>query len=62
MALVKKGDRCGKWYEVYGDQSQSNPILPVYIDKTGIIENKFCAWDLCTKCKEELEAWLNGGH
>ena len=61
MALAKKCDRCGKLYEFYGTNSKSNAIIPAYIDRTGFIATKFSAWDLCPKCKEDFEMWLNGG-
>lgn len=61
MALAKKCDKCGKFYEPYGNNSESNTIIPAYVDTLEFIVKKFKVIDLCPECKESLEAWLNGG-
>jgi hypothetical protein len=60
MALAKKCDRCGKFYESYGNNS-FNAIMQTCKDQYGYRAKKNKEWDLCPECKENLEAWLNGG-
>ena len=62
MALAKKCDRCGKFYEHYpkGNKSQSNAIRKVQKDDTGGTVNAFANWviDLCPECMNSFEKWL----
>ncbi len=46
MALAKKCDRCGKFYDHYpnGNKSQSNAIRKVQKDATGGTLNAFANW------------------
>lgn len=62
MALAKKCDRCGKFYEHYPkcNKSQANAIRKIQKDDTGGTVNAFTIWvfDLCPECMDSFEKWL----
>lgn len=61
MALAKKCDRCGKFYDEYNsaeDDKNINGIMTLNIDKQGRYY-KHKPLDLCPFCKCLFEKWLN---
>ena len=61
MALAKKCDRCGNFYESYNttnDSKNINGIMTLNLDEQGrYYEHK--PLDLCPNCKDSFEKWLN---
>ena len=61
MAIAKKCDRCGVFYESYNvkyDSKKINGILTLNIDdEQRYFPNKKI--DLCPKCKDSFEHWLS---
>lgn len=61
MAIAKKCDRCGKYYEPYNfacDSEKINGVKTLNIDDNG----KYFAQDtldFCPECCEEFNIWLN---
>ena len=62
MALAKKCDRCGKFYDHYpkGNKTQSNAIRKIQKDAAGGTEEVCTNWviDLCPDCMDSFEDWL----
>ena len=62
--LARKCDKCGVFYEMYGDGSilnndmQANAIRFINVDKKGRISN-MKAFDLCPKCMELMQRFIN---
>ena len=60
MALVKKCDRCGKFYEAYNtakDSENINGIMTLNLDD----QRKYYSHDpldLCPECKDAFEKWF----
>ena len=60
MALAKKCDRCGKFYEAYNtknDRENISGIMTLNLDDNG----KFYSHeplDLCPECKDAFEEWF----
>lgn len=52
MALAKKCDRCGKFYDYYpiGDKVQYNALRMIQKKITGETKNSHAAYDLCSDC------------
>ena len=63
MALAKKCDRCGKFYEAYNttnDSENINGIMTLNLDDL----RKYYSHkplDLCPKCKDAFEEWMKNG-
>ena len=61
MALAKKCDRCGKFYDEYNfanDDKNINGIMTLNLDaQDHYYTHK--ALDLCPSCKDSYEKWLN---
>lgn len=61
MAVAKKCDRCGKFFEPYNyrdDSSKINGIMTLNLDST----NRYFThgpYDLCPSCSTELMNWFN---
>ena len=61
MALAKKCDRCGKFYDEYNfakDDKNINGIMTLNLDE----HDDYYAHDpldLCPSCKDSFEKWLN---
>lgn len=61
MALAKKCDRCGKFYDAYNsakDDKNINGIMTLNIDE----QDRYYTHkplDLCPSCKCSFEKWLN---
>lgn len=61
MALAKKCNRCGKYYDGYNsgnNPKKINGIIPVNIDHEGRYFSH-SPIDFCPECKEDFERWLN---
>ena len=62
MALAKKCDRCGKFYDHYprGNKTQSNAIRKIQKDAAGGTAEACANWviDLCPECMDSFENWL----
>lgn len=60
MAMEKKCDRCGKWYEHYptGNKSQYNAIRRIQRNGIGNTINSSYAIDLCPECMGEFEKFM----
>ena len=61
MALAKKCDRCGKFYDEYNfekDNKNINGITTLNLDAKGdyYIHKTL---DLCPSCNDSFEKWLN---
>lgn len=58
MATAMKCDRCGRFYDKYGDGETANSL---YFQNSDI--NGFCAcdkkYDLCPNCMETVKNWVN---
>lgn len=60
MALAKKCDRCGKFYETYNttnDNENISGIMTLNLDE----QRKYYShepFDLCPKCKDAFEKWF----
>lgn len=65
MALAKKCDRCGTYYDYYGPDTLSgcefNAVAEIAVDKKEEIVNDSWKLDLCPKCRKSFKEWLNGG-
>ncbi len=65
MALAKKCDRCGTYYDYYGPDTLSgcefNAVAEIFVDKKEEIVNDSRKLDLCQKCRKSFKEWLNGG-
>lgn len=63
MALAKKCDRCGAYYDYYEPKELSvcefNAIVETIINKKGEI---VAGWkeDLCPRCRKSFKKWLKG--
>ena len=63
MALAKKCDRCGKFYEAYNtakDSENINGIMTLNLDD----QRKYYSHeplDLCPECKDAFEEWMKNG-
>ena len=61
--LARKCDRCGGFYEIYGDKIinnnyiKANAIMFIDVDKIGGITNRK-AFDLCPKCMELMQRFI----
>lgn len=60
--LVRKCDRCGDFYEMYGgsilnNDMQANGIRFINVDKKGRIVHRK-AFDLCPKCMELMQRFI----
>lgn len=63
MGYAKKCDRCGKFYEPYNVENDSENINGI---TTLNIDHKGCYFshnviDLCPDCKNSFEAWYKAG-
>ena len=61
MALAKKCDRCGKFYDGYNlvkNYKNINGIMTLNIDEQGH-DYTHKPLDLCPRCKDSFEKWLN---
>ena len=56
MAMAKKCDRCGKFYENYptGNKSQYNALRIIQRNSIGETINGYTTYDLCPECMDEL--------
>ena len=65
MALAKKCDRCGKFYQHYptGNKSQCNTIEKFQRNAAGETINGGCSskCDLCPECMAEFEKFMASG-
>ena len=62
MAIARKCDRCGKFYEFYplGHKSQCNGVQRIYITITGGYDSgKPC--DLCPECMKAFDEFMVNG-
>lgn len=61
--LARKCDRCGDFYETYGDKIiinnyiKANAIMFIDVDKIGGITNRK-VFDLCPKCMELMQRFI----
>ena len=63
MALAKKCDRCGKFYEHYPIDNQTgalNAIKRAKVSSEGEIEYMEKYKDLCPECMDKLNKFLKG--
>ena len=60
MALAKKCDRCGKFYEWYVSDDGANAVGLCQVNRIGDrwIVNK-SGYDLCPECLREFDAFMN---
>lgn len=64
MALARKCDRCGVYYDYYEPKElnvcEFNTIVETIINEKGTI---VAGWkeDLCPRCRKSFKEWLNGG-
>lgn len=60
MALAKKCDRCGNFYEHYPKSKlvQNNAIRRLYKNEYGNISSQDNTIDLCEKCMSEFENFM----
>ena len=60
MALAKKCDRCGKFYEHYLKSKlvQNNAIRRLYKNEYGNISSQDNTIDLCENCMSEFENFM----
>ena len=63
MALAKKCDRCGKFYDHYptGDKLQNNAIKMVHKTAEGLIHGKEKSLDLCPECMKKFDEFMIKG-
>ena len=62
MAIARKCDRCGKFYEYYpkGNKVQHNGVQRIYITITGDYDSgKQC--DLCPECMKAFDEFMIDG-
>ena len=63
MAMAKKCDRCGKFYETYNTRNNReniSGIMTLNLDDQG----KYYyhePLDLCPECKDAFEKWMKNG-
>lgn len=55
--LIKKCDRCGKYFK--DASTQANHILMGYADTYNVF-NEIKCWDLCPNCIEAFDDWVHG--
>ena len=61
MALAKKCDRCGKFYDEYNftkDDKNINGIMTLNLDEQDHYYTHK-PLDFCPSCKDSFEKWLN---
>lgn len=56
MALARKCDRCGKYYDYYYEGS--NAIRALSKDEKGTIIREECTIDLCQDCMVEFNLFM----
>lgn len=63
MALAKKCNRCGKYYDYYpkGAKVQHNGVARVTISGAGLIKANDDPMDLCEKCMSEFDKFMMSG-
>lgn len=55
MAIAKKCDRCGGYFDK--DSSEYNQVL---IDNSFTLGNRLKAFDVCPTCMKRFMQWMNG--
>ena len=52
-----KCDRCGAYYDEYGDNEHSNTL---YLQNKGVISKQKCdkSYDLCPICMKKVQDWV----
>ena len=62
MAVAKKCDRCGKFYEHYptGNKMEYNAIRRLCTAANNYINREEVSIDLCPKCMEEFDKFMIG--
>lgn len=65
MAIAKKCDRCGKFYEHYpvgNHPGEYNGITKVRLGKNGAVEYRCSDIDLCQDCMNAFSKFMNGSN
>lgn len=60
MAIAKKCDRCGKFYETYGDDFKANAVILTYLSKNEHFRHDINTLDLCPECLDGINKYLFG--
>lgn len=64
MAMSKKCDRCGKFYDHYPEKNlfgTYNAVSRLRVDKFGSVRSYGDIIDLCPDCMEKFEIFLSNG-
>lgn len=63
MALAKKCNRCGKYYDPYpaGNRNRCNGIRKCFILDNGTVSYNNDAIDLCEECMKAFDEFMIGG-
>lgn len=59
MALARKCDRCGKLYEYYESDDETNAVALFGVYEDGGIFNEEEPRDLCPECLRAFDAFMN---
>ena len=62
MAIARKCDRCGKFYEHYpkGNRMQYNGVKRIYRSINGSLENEL-SYDFCPECMAAFDEFMING-
>lgn len=58
MSLAKRCDRCGKLYEYYASDNETNAVGLFGVDEDGSIFNEEEPRDLCPECLREFVTYM----
>ena len=62
MAIARKCDRCGKFYEYYpkGNKVQANGVQRIYREKSGCLRYE-TTFDFCPECMAAFDEFMING-